>query len=206
MPQPSAGPIVLPTDVALAVKATLEEWVPFYLAEIDEQQGLERCTTKAPGSWNVATDMDRWLEETPPAGLIVCPGTEGAPEKHGPDASYGAWFRVNIGVTAGGATEEGSFDLGGRLGAAVYTTIAQQADIGGLAEDTRWGGMNVAPTRNRKLMAAECIALVHVRHVVATRGPLLPKIAPDPPCDPADLTPDVTDRRVVTTVRSGNID
>lgn len=206
MGQPAPGPIVLPTDVALAVRDTLKGWVPYYLARIDEQLDLDPGTTTPPRSWGVATDMDRWLEETPPALLVVCPGTVGDPERHGDAAAYGAWFRVNVGITAGGATEGGSWDLAGRLGAAVYTTIAQQADMGGLAADTRWGGMNVAETRNRKLVAAEAIALVRVDHIVATRGPLLPRVLPDPPTDPAAQTPTPSLARERVTVRRGNVD
>lgn len=182
---PDPGPIVLPTDVADVVRNTLETWVPYYLAGIDEQHDRDRGTTKAP-SWSASTDMDRWLEETPPAGLVVCTGTEGAHDKHGDDASYGAWFRVNIGVTASGATEAGAYDLGGRLAAAVVYVLAQQSDMGGLAQDAEWDGLQIAPTRNRKRMAAEIPARVYVRHVVATRGPLLPLEVPDTPSGEPD--------------------
>jgi hypothetical protein len=206
MGQPTPGPIVLPTDVALAVSETLKAWVPYYLARIDEQHDRDPGTTVPPTSWSLATELDRWLEETPPAALVVCPGTVGEPERHGDGASYGAWFRVNIGITAGGATEGGAWDLAGRHGAAVFTTIAQQADMGGLAADTRWGGMNIAETRNRKLMAVEAIALVYVRHIVATRGPLLPRVVPDPPTDQAAETPTPSSARERVTVRRGNVD
>lgn len=202
--QPDPGPIVLPTDVAMAVKATLEDWVPYYLGVIDEQHALARGTTKVP-SWTVSTDLDRWLEETPPAGLVVCPGTEGDPEKHGPKAAYGAWFRVNIGVTAGGATEEGSYELGGRLGGAVVYALAQQPDMGGLAMDTRWGGVQIAPTRNRKLMAAELPGLVYVHRIVETRGPLLPPLTPpDPPTGDPAAFPQPSDVRVRAIVTRGD--
>lgn len=204
MAVPSPGPIVLTSDVATAVKDTLEQWVPYYLSQIDEQLALDPCTTTPPRSYSVGAEMDRWLEETPPAVLVVCPGTAGDPERHGDDASYGAWFRVNIGITAGGATEEGVHDIGGRLGAAVFTTVAQQGDMGGLAQDTRWGGVNVAPTRNRKMVAAECIALVYVRKIVASRGPLLPRTPPAEPCGPADDVPVPSSHRVRVTAVGGD--
>lgn len=194
MAQTSPGPIVLPSDVAFAVKDTLATWVPYYLREIDDQQGRDPGTTTPPRSWSVSTEMDRWLEETPPAGLVV-PGGLGDMERHGKDASYGGWFRVNIGISAGGATEEGIYDVASRLVMAVAATFAQQADMGGLAQDARFIDANTAPTRNRKLVAAEIITSVYVRRIVASRGPLLPL---DPESNDFDQP---SDSRILVNVR-----
>lgn len=199
MPQPSPGLIVLPSDVEVAVRDTMRHWLPFYLAEIDEQQDRERGTTTIPRTWDVASDNDtRWLDETPPALLVVCPGTVDDPSLYGDAAAYGAWWQVNIGVTASGATEAGSRALAGRLAGAVTYTIAQQGDMGGLAERSRWRGVRTnVVARQRSVMAAEVLAHVYVRNVVATRG-LLPRTRPTDPTDPAAPTATASGVRVRT--------
>ena len=204
MPQPTAGPIVLFSDIEVAVRDTLQAWVPFYLAEIDEQADppRPRGTTGAPRAYDVAhEDSQRWLEATPPSLLVVCRGTVDAPQRHGKDAAYGAWWQVNIAVTAGGATEAGTRDLAGRHAGAIYAVITQQPDMGGLCEDARWMGAQADPAdRNPDVLVAEIEAHVYVPHVIATRGPLIPRAS-----DLPDLQalPTVTGSQVTTAPTTG---
>jgi hypothetical protein len=196
MLQPDPGPIVLHSDIEAAVRDTLKEWVPYYLAEIDEAQGRDRGKTEAPRAWITRSEGDPWLEQTPPALLVHCAGTIDKPKKHGPSATYGAWWQVNIGITAGGATEQGSFDLAGRMAGAVLYVVTQQSDMGGLAGETLWGGSSIAPVPpHRTVMACECIAELWIAHVVDTRGDL-PRVAPTPRSDPADPVPTPTSSRI----------
>ena len=132
MPTISPGSIVLQSDIEAAVRDTLKLWMPFYLADIDEQQERDRGTTSPPRTWDIASDNDtRWLEETPPALLVACAGTVDEPELHGDQASYAATWQVNIGVAVGGATESGARDLAGRHAGAILYTLVQQPDMGG---------------------------------------------------------------------------
>lgn len=197
MPQPTAGPIVLQSDIERAVRDTLKATVPFYLAEIDEQLGLARGTTKPPRTWGIASEDDRWLEETPPALLVVCPGTVDEPVKHGDRGSYGAWWQINIGVTVGGATEEGTRELAARHAGAVQLVLGQQADMGGLAADTVWQGTRSDVVgRERTLMACEVLAYVRIARVFDTRGGLVPRTLPPEPTSPAAPTPTPTGVRI----------
>jgi hypothetical protein len=200
--QPDPGPIVLPSDIELATKAILEDWIPFYLADIDEQQGRDRGTTRTPRLYDIASDTDqRWLEEVPPAVLIACPGTTNDPERHNDTASYGAWWQINIAVTAAGATELGSRDLAGRLGGAIVYTLTQQSDLGGLAADARWRGLRLdVIDRGRGIAACEVLGEVYVAQVVQTRG-MLPRDLPVVPTNPADELGDVTGARIRVTGR-----
>lgn len=205
MAQPTPGPIVLTADVETAVRDTLKTWVPFYLADIDDQQDRPRSgpgATVPPRSWSIASENDRWLEETAPALLVACPGTMDQPERHGAGGSYGAWYQVNIGVTASGATEAGSRDLVSRHAGAVVYTLAQQRTMGGLVEDTEWLGHRAdVIDRDRKLAAVEILARVYVGGVVDTRGPLIPRDVPPTPTDPAAPTPTPHTARVTVTTR-----
>jgi len=179
------GPIVLPSDVELAVRDTLQEWVPFYLADIDRQQQRAAGTTRPPRTWDIASDGERWMEETPPALLVACPGTVGDPALEGPDGHYSAVYQVNVGVTAGGATEQGTRALAGRYAGAIIYTLGQQGDMGGLADATWWRGVRTdVIARQRTLMATEVLAHVRIARVIATRGPHLPQTRPVDPTDP----------------------
>lgn len=197
MPIITPGPIVLPYDVEVAVRDTLKRWVPFYLADIDEREGRERGTTRPPRTWDVASDNNtRWLEETPPALLVACPGTFGDPEPHNDEASYGAWWQGSVGIAVGGATVEGSRLLAGRHAAAITYVLAQQGDMGGLAEKTVWLGMRSDVVgRSRDVIACEVPWRLYIRRVVDTRG-LIPRDLPEVPTDPADPTPLATGSRV----------
>lgn len=198
MPELTVGPVVTPVDVEIAVRETFAETMPFYLAEIDEQHGLVRGTTKPPRLYIARNENERWDEETPPVLVVACPGTIGEPVRHGARGTYGAWYQVNIGVTVGGATEQGSRALAGRHLAALMLVIGQQPHMGGLAHDTVWLGGRTDPIApQRTLMGAETLANVYVRHVLDTRG-LIPRDLPDDPTDPAAATPTPTSVRVRT--------
>lgn len=198
----SAGPIVLSSDVESAIRDTMKQWVPFYLADIDAQQGRARGTTKAPRTWDIASDnATRWLEETPPSLLVACPGTIGEPQLHGDNATYGCWWQGNIGIAVGGATEAGSRALAGRHAGAVTYVLAQQGDMGGLAQITRWSGSRTdVAGRDRSVVACEIAFRLYVETVVATRG-LIPRDLPDDPITLPHATPTVIRSRVRVTGR-----
>lgn len=196
MPQPSVGPVVTPADVEIAVRDTLRETIAFYLARVDEQHGLPAGTTAPPRGFVARSENERWDEEAPPFGVVACPGTVGEPDRHGERGSYGAWWQVNVGVTVGGATEEGSRALASRHLAAIMLVCGQQQDMGGLAEATDWiGGRIDAIPPQRTLIACEALARVYVGRVLDTRG-LIPRDLPADPTDPPAPAPTPTGMRV----------
>lgn len=185
------GPVFLPSNLERAVCGTLREWLPYYLSVVDEQEGLDPGTTTAPRFYDAASDDEkRWQEETPPAVLVISPGTTGDPERHGNKAEYGAWWQVNIAVTAGGATEAGSRDLASRLGGAITLVVAQQGDFGETVDRTEFKGIRIDKLdRERSKMIAEVVCECWIPSVVSTRGPLKPLEAPSDPTDPAAPIP-----------------
>lgn len=195
------GPVVTPPDVEFAVRDTLRDSMPWYLGQVDVDNGLPRASTTPPRSYVTRSENERWAEETPPALVVACPGFANEPQKHGPRGSYGAWFQVNVGVTVGGATEEGTRQLAGRHLAAVLLVLGQQPDMGGLAKDTDIVGATIDTIPpQRTLIGCEVVANVYVARVLDTRG-LIPRDLPDPP-DPIDQTPVPTGLRVRVTAPS----
>lgn len=199
MPEVDIGPIITGGDIEQAMAATLKAWVPFYLARIDEALDLVAGTTQPPLVYGVSSAMHRWAEQVPPALIVVSPGLVGTPEMHGDSGGYTATWQVNIGVTVGGATEDGSRALAHRHAAAVRYVLAQQGSLDGLALATWWVGeqYDVVEAR-RSLMAAEVLAHVQVGRTVDTRGDL-PGIPPVDPLPPYPPTPTASGRRIRTT-------
>lgn len=193
MPALSTGLTVTQGDVELAVLENLKLWLPHYLADIDEEKGLERGTTRVPRSWDVGSELERFPEQAPPALIVVAPGIVKS-ERHGADAWRTGTFDVRVIVLAGGATLKGTRDLADRHAAAVMKLLEQQADQGGLAQDTWLSADNPLSTRvitnrkRRRLAAFEVRALVQIQRVFKTRG-LIPRTVPTPPTDPAEPTP-----------------
>lgn len=185
------GPIILNGDVELAVLQMLRGddpdgttgWLAFYLAQIDAERGRQE-PTPLPLSWATASEGTRWDEETPPALLVFTPGPTAGP-RHGPRASYRATWPVNVGITAGGATESGTRMLANIYAGAVQLALPQHADLGGLAARTSWLGSrsDVLP-RNRKMLAAEIALEVEIARVIDTRGLTLPSDPTDPGSTP----------------------
>lgn len=202
--QPSPGPIVQHADLERAVCETLADWVPFYLAHLDDEAGRDRGATRAPRYYDAASDDNRrWMEEAPPSVLVISRGTINDPERHGDNATYGAWWQVNIAVTASGATEAGSRDLASRLGAAITYVVAQQGDFGEFVERTEWRGTQLDQLdRERPVMIAEVAAECWIPSVVSTRGPTIPRVLPADITSPADPIPQPDSATVDTEIRT----
>jgi hypothetical protein len=189
--QPTPGDILLTATLERAVCETLKEWMPFYVAHVDEQEELDRGTTAVPRYFDAASDDSRrWMEAPPPAALVVSSGTVENPQRHGDRAAYGAWWQVNVAISAAGATEQGSRAIASRLGGAATALIVQQGDFGGLVEETAWRGTRIDKIgRERPAMIAEIACECWIPNVVATRGPLIPRELPDDPTQPAAPIP-----------------
>lgn len=185
------GSVFLASKLERAVCETLKEWMPYYLTVVDEQEGLEPGTTHPPRFYDAASDDEkRWQEEVPPAVLVISPGTTGDPERHGNQGAYGAWWQLNIAVTAGGATEPGARDLASRLGGAITLVVAQQGDFGETVKETLFRGIRIDKLdRERAKMIAEIACECWIPNIVSTRGPLRPLEAPEVPSDPAAPIP-----------------
>lgn len=191
----SLGPNITGGDVEQVVVETLKEWLPYFLARVDEEHDLDPGTTIEPLSYNVSSHLSRWTEMAPPALVVVSPGLAGDPEIVGEHGSYMATWRISVGVTVGGATEVGSRALAHRYAAAVRNALVKKP----VFDATWWVGEQydtINPDR-RSLIAAEIVFHVQVIRAVDTRG-----VFPDePPTDPEDpgvgpITP--VGRRIVT--------
>lgn len=179
-PQPSAlGPFVGISHVRQAVKATLERWAPFYLAEANRQTGLElppfndfvNEPLTAPGTVSEA-----------PRYVVSVPGTLGAPTRKG-DGTYRAVFDVRVELWMWGADYQDTEDKLGFYAIALRELLVQQPSLGGLAESVVWRGERYAqagpPTAFRTWGQSSLQFAVTVDGVVnAFAGPASPPLDP----------------------------
>lgn len=133
------GPLIGTWNVEQATIATLREWMPTYLAEVERQNGL---TNKAlgrpisPQGYYGGLDFQSELPGKPPA-VIVTVEPEGNPEATA--MGYTQAYRISVGCIVYGSTEEEA-----RMHASLYGVatmlLAQKGSLGGLAEDLIMGG------------------------------------------------------------------
>lgn len=178
MAELTVGPVVTPPDVEFAVRDVLQDAIPWYLGEVDIQHDLARGTTGPPRLYIARSENERFAEEAPPVLVVASPDMVGDPQRHGPRGSYGAWFQLNIGVTVGGASEEGTRQLAARHMAAIMLVLGQQSDLGGLAQETvlLGGRIDTIPPQ-RTLIGCEVLAQCYIARVLDTRG-LIPRDLP----------------------------
>lgn len=170
MPDYDMGPIFLDTDVEQHVADTCELWMPYYLGRADEGAGLEPGTTLIPRSYDVSNDEARWPEQTPPALLVVCPGTIGDLTLSGAVGALNGWLQVNISVSAGGADEAGTRALAHRYCAALREILMHQVRGELVDRIEMLGWRHDLIVRRRKLAASGVRAALRVPRILQTLG------------------------------------
>jgi len=188
------GPIA---DDGLAeerVLAQLKLWLPRMLAEHCEARGVAMDPLPdADRGYFVSSFEQKWAEQLPPAVMVVSPGTLGDPILRGAKGRVAQWQQMNVTITVGGATEEGTRGKAHRMAAAVRRILLQQVpceagDAGGVRI------INARPlgqrydlrlrTRSKQRLACGVRVALLVDGVVDTRG-----VFPNHPNDTDFLVP-----------------
>jgi hypothetical protein len=199
------GPLVLETDVDLAVAATLKRWLPTYLAQLRvERPGIPRLE---PQSFANTLDDEEFLDHHLPAIIVTTAQTEGDPEVDG-NGMYRTAYRVVVSVVVSARTPGETRAAAALFGGSCRRSLVHHPSLGGFASGTRWRGGNVAPVADpanasRNLAAAINQFTVYVDDVLGGDGPIDPDIPT--PYEPAD--PDTPERPYdpLATVREGGV-
>lgn len=140
--------IVSDDQVEDAVVATLRKWTPNWLAEVEDQLGLDRGYYQRPqdSSYIVRDDFDKWPEEMLPAVVVVSLGPLDTPVKDGRWSFRQKWLMGILGV-AGSTDQLSSRRAAYRLGAAIRGVLAGRQTLDGALNGTvrgvEWqGGRN----------------------------------------------------------------
>jgi hypothetical protein len=127
------GRIVTGTDVRAAAQATLEQWLPSYLAEMQRQKSLS-----LPPVRHYSTGID---PATPadqlPGVVLVAPGITGTPERRGAGV-YDAWWALGVGVVVAHELRDTACLWAETYTGAIKACLVQQKSLGGFAADLEW--------------------------------------------------------------------
>jgi hypothetical protein len=182
------GPLVVETDVDVAVIATLRLWLPTYLARIEDERSLANRTLPRPSpqSYTNALEDDEFADNWIPAVIVTTAQLDDEPVIDGAGVYSGGWSVV-VSAISRGRTPIESRALAALYGGCVRRCLVHQQDLGGFASETRLrGGGRVAPVsdstgQDRYLTASINRFTVFVDAIVqASAGPY----RPDPPEGP----------------------
>lgn len=175
-PYPDAfGAIKTGTDLRRAALATLQLWMPTYIAEIARQAGL--VPPGIPGlaaiaSWQVVANFDELPDSNLPCLMVTSPGVAGKPVRHGSGLTDVIWG-LDVYVVISGQDWGDTADKVGYYAAAARAALAQHGSLGGLAEWTRWEGESYGriPQRQSRTLGG-ALVMFHscVRSVLNTHA------------------------------------
>lgn len=192
------GPLVLGTDVEDAVKATLQEWMPDYLAWVSRHIGKPGFL-RPPGSFEVTSDWEHFPEEKLPAILIVCAEAVN-PEKDG-RKEYRATWTLRVGAFVSARDRTSSERLAKYYAGVIREIINAKGSLGQVGWASTWKGERYVPEvtarAQRTISSAEVRFDVQARHVSSWLiGPSVPSPVVEPaveaPALPTVKTPGFT--------------
>lgn len=175
------GPIVDGGQVEAAAKATLGEWMPAYLAEMERQTGRAPESLPMVRGWETAPEFDKWPETQLPCGIIICPGTADEPTEDGQQMHRAKWD-LHVALVVSANTEANTLALSKVYAAAARATLRHHGTLGGFALRTKWVGEGYTdlPLDKRRSMASgEAVFVVEVDDVLDGNGG-----PSEPPADP----------------------
>ena len=180
---PIFGPLKGAIDVREAVKATIQKWIPTYLAAVERHYGLKPRTIQTPRSYVFSDDgkLDKRPEKQVPCVVILVPATSGKPAREG-DGNYRARWPVTVSVIVASKNQGATSDLAQWYSTAILGLMVHNGTLGGFAMETTWFGQrndDLRPEQNRTLAAGTNVFEVLVPEVVRKGAGLK-----EPPADP----------------------
>lgn len=97
--QAAVGPTIGGADVEVAIRSTLQTWLPSYLAEYERQHELVAGSTPAPRGWvRTGRDLAKFGADQLPCVLILSAGIIEPPYQESADGCLTGIFGVEVGV------------------------------------------------------------------------------------------------------------
>lgn len=181
------GNIVTAHDLEHAVKDTLKEWFPEYLAEIERQSDVPGLNLPSPRSYEHRVEMSNFPEDQLPQCIIVSPGMASAPMMEG-NGSYRAFWKILIGIVNSAKDKESTARNSKLYAAATRAIILQHRSLGGFTSGMVWDGESYehGPVEAERTLAVCSLEFTfEVESVASERGGPI-EHAEDPEVPPAD--------------------
>jgi hypothetical protein len=187
------GPIWSAKQIERRVIGSLEDWLTFYLGEMERLDGYAPDSIQRPLGYVRAPELSKYPEDQVPC--IVVMAREAIPKKTAPYKEYEATFPVAVAPIVSDTDKDSSQDLAGTYAAAIRASIIQHKRLkstaypDGIEGSVEWaheGYMDLAFSSSRSLGTASGIFNVTID--VAVAGQAGPRELPtEPPSvDPGD--------------------
>jgi hypothetical protein len=191
------GPIVTDEDVQAAVAATLQKWMPTYLALIERKVGLAPKSLPVPkvGSYVLTDDgtLNKKPEDQLPAIVVLTPGVGKVTPKRDGSGKFRAGFVVNVAAIVSAKDQPSTSALAKRYRKALELILIQQPSLGGFAEGVVFQGWRTDDLRSeddRTIAAGTNVFEVLVAGIAEAGAGLLEPL--DEPYEETDL-PTITE-------------
>jgi hypothetical protein len=199
------GQVTLATQLERAVLATLEDWFPVYIREVELQSQANQygddIPTDAlplPRAFLTTEKIDRESADQLPCIVVVSPGLSGknAPKQNG-DGTFRVPWGISIGTFVSSNDRSNTKQLVRQYIAIARMIMLQKQSLGGFADGTTWLDEsyddNFAFVDQKTVGAGSVIFEVWVDNVVQRYGgPAVfggPPPAPDPDTQPGSDWP-----------------
>lgn len=136
------GPLVVETDVDVAVLATLKSWLPTYLAHARGERVLP-IRLKRPASYANTLDDDEFVDHTLPAIVVTTAATSDVQQDG--DGFYLANWHVIVTAIVRGRTPPETRAIAALFGGCVRDVLTDRPTLNGFAAATKFTAGNVAP-------------------------------------------------------------
>lgn len=191
------GPMISGADVELAVKDTLRDWLPSYIAEYERQHGLQAGATPVPRGWVfTGRDAAKRSEDQFPCIIIMSGGISEKPRKEGGRGTLTAIWRVWVTAAFGASTEASSRRHAQAYANALHTLLLQRPVAIGDGATVDWleESYDEIDFESSRGYSASYVGFnLEVRGVGwADGGPPVYVTPPTDPTDPFDPWPTVT--------------
>jgi hypothetical protein len=205
------GPLIVETDVDVAVVTTLRTWLPTYLSRAEDERGLDNglLARPVPSSYTNTLDDEDFPDQRLPAIVVTTASTSNEP-RVGRDDYYSAAWRVLVTAVVRGRTPPETRAVAALFGGCVRRILVQNTSLDGFAGGVKWLRGNVAPVedmtdKGRYLAAGINEFTVYVDEVLRQGvGPAHPDSSPYPPGNPG--TPNEPYDPLVTVTEPVSVD
>lgn len=184
-----------PGQAEVAVRDTLQTWLSTILADLEDENGLDRGAIERPHDWVRTADPEKIPIRSLPTVAIVGGGLMDDPEYDTDTVS--TWWAVSVSVFAKGRNRDESLDNARMLTAAARQAVLSKVALDARVEAVRWEDEDVdvvSATRERTLAAGDAVFAVLIVTDAYGPGPAVP--------DPPDENPDHPDPPTADTVEA----
>lgn len=205
------GAIIDCDTVEKAMQATLADYLPTYLGELERLKGYTAGQIARPAGVITASEFAKWPEDQLPLIMVVSPGLEGSPVRSSGAGAYDAQWSVTVAAVVADVDELETRRLMSSYAAAIRAAVVQHKALrsslhpNGFAQFAEWRDESYSDIPfgdTRALDSCRVVFTVGVENVVTqAAGPRLP--LPDPSVDPGPWPPvtevdvDVEPERVI---------